>query len=486
VTAPASGVNLLRSVVGNAVSLTGGRLVLALLRFVAALVIVQRAGLERFGEFVLILSFVLVAEWLSDFGLSDITVRQISSNQQCRNAAMGAFAISKAIQGVLAAATMGGVIALLGYPGHMVRAGLIAGGAVILYSGVQLYRVEFRARMQMGRDVGAELLSAAAFLLAVWVATGRSASLETLTLCYVLSRAVNLVAAALLARGWPTLDFGSGFGRELRVLLASSVPLGITGLMVAVYDAMDAIALSHWSTSGEVGIYTFAMRILMLAVVGEQALAMAVFPVLSAQWAKDRDAFVRTFQVVLDWGMVVAGALFCALHAGALGLAAIAKQDPHAIADVLQVLSWAILARVVVTLVGPMVVISGHLRYLVWIPVAVVVAKWLALTQMASQGAMGAATAYLVAEIGVGLLPTLLQCQHYAGVWLKWSVTAKVVGSAAAVALAVRLLGLEGTLLHGALAMLAYLCLVAALGAVRMAPLRQLYLSVANRRGRDA
>lgn len=478
--------NLLRSVASNAVSLTGGRILLALLRFALALVVVQRAGLERFGEFALILSFVLIAEWLSDFGLADIAVRQISSDRLRWDATMGAFASSKLAQGLLAAAIMWGAIALLGYPEHLVRSGMIAGGAVITYSGVQVFRVGFRAKMQMGREVGAEIVAALVFLLAIWLATGANASLETLTLCYVLFRVVNLAAAAVLAGGWPKLGFRHGFHIELRVLLASCVPLGLTGLMVSAYDAMDAIALSRWSTTGEVGIFTFSMRIVMFALVAEQALATAVFPMLATQWAEDRKAFVRTLQAVLDWGMVVAGALFCALNAGALGFAALAKQDPHAIADVLQVLSWAILARVVVTLTGPMLVISGRLIYAVWIPALVISAKGIGLFLLASQGAIGAAAAYVIAEIGVGLLTNVIFCQRATGIWLQWSIPLRIFASAAAVVLATRLLGLQGTLLDGALAMVAYLAAATASGAIRMQPLRQFYLIISQRRGGHA
>ena len=475
--------NLLRSVASNAVSLTGGRVLLALLRFVVALVIVQRAGLERFGEFALVLSFVLVAEWLSDFGLSDVAVRQIAADRQREEAIMGAFAVSKAVQSLFAAAALWGVVALLGYPGNVVRSALLAAGAVVLYSGVQVFRVQFRARMQMGRDVSAELVSAVAFLAAVWATTSAAASLEALTLCYVFSRAVNLVAAGLLAAERPRFGFGRDFRLELRVLVAASVPLGLTGMLVSAYDAMDAIALSQWSTSGEVGVFTVAMRILMLAVVAEQALATAVFPMLAAQWNRDREAFLRAVQAVLDWGTVIGGALFCALYAGALGLGALAGQDPHAIASVLQLLSWAVLARVVVTLVSPMVVIAGRLKYTVWITGTVVAAKWIALTAMAPQGAIGAATAYLIAEVGVGLIPTVVLCQRAAGIRLNWMVPLKVLLSASAIAAATRLLGLEGTLLQGALATASYLALATVLGAVRMQPLRQLYASVGGRNG---
>ncbi len=178
VSGPAAHPTPLLSIAKNAFSLTGGRMLLALLRFAVALVIVQRAGLDRFGEFALILGFVFVAEWLSDFGLADIAVRQISADASRRDATLTAFALSKAVQSVIAAATMGGAIVLLGYPEHMVRAGLIASAAVVFYGGVQVYRVEFRLRMTMERDVAPELSSAAVLLASVWLVTGGPVSVE--------------------------------------------------------------------------------------------------------------------------------------------------------------------------------------------------------------------------------------------------------------------------------------------------------------------
>ncbi len=256
----------------------------------------------------------------------------------------------------------------------------------------------------------------------------------------------------------------------------------MTGLLVAVYDAMDTIALSQWSTNAEVGIFGVATRTVALAVVAEQALATAVFPVLAAQWAQDRGAFARTMQAILDWGTVFGAGLFCALYAGAHGLAALMKQDSGAVANVLQLLSLALLAKVIVTLVSPMVVISGRLFFTVWISVLVVVAKFAGLMVLAPQGAVGAAAAYLIAEIGVGLVPTVILCQRAAGMRLRWSVPLRAVAAAGAIAAASRYLRIEGTLLHGVLAFAAFMALAAALGAVQMQPLRQLFASIAQRR----
>jgi O-antigen/teichoic acid export membrane protein len=481
---PQAAGDLLRLVIANAGKVTGGRLMLALMRFGATLLLVQRAGMERYGEFALILGFILVAEWLSDFGMSDIAVRQLAAAPARRRATMGAFVVAKAGQGLLASAVLGLAVTWGGYAPDVAQSAWIAAGAVLCYTGVQVFRVEFRARMQMGRDAGAELLSAVVFLVAIWVATRVDASLQVLTLCYVLSRAVNLAAAAWLARGWPAFGFDDGFRAELRVLGVAAIPLGFTGLMVAVYDTLPQIVLSQASSSEEVGLFSFAMRAMMLALVAEQALATAVFPVLAAQWARDQAAFMRTLQSVLDWGLLLGGALLCFIHTGAPWLVSLVRADPR-IADVLQLLSWAIPARAAVALVGPMLLISGRLMQAVWIPVLVVAALAAALSMLAERGAVGAAAAFLIAELGVGLLPNLWFCQWAPRLWLRWSVPLRIAGAAAAVVLATQWLGLQGTGAQAVLATAGFLALAAALGAVRLRNLQALYDSYRRRHHDD-
>lgn len=475
---------LVWTVVRNAVSQTGGRVLLALLRFAAALIVLRATGLSMFGQYSLILSFVLIAEWLADFGQTDIAVRDMAANPPNRGHVLASLAAVKLMLGILAAFLMWVVVALLGYPEPLVRSSAIAGVAVVCYAGALVYRAQFRAALAMERDVGAELASACALLAGVWVATRGPASLEVLTLCYVLSRAVYLVAAAILAGGRPRWNFGGALSPEMRRMSYASLPLGLAGLLVCGYDAMDALALAHWSTSGEIGVFSAAMRTVVLAAVAVQSLVLAVFPVLAAQWMQDRPAFVRTTQATLDAATVIGGAVFCAMYVGAPGIAGLLQREPGDIASVIQLLSFAMLARVIVTVMGPMVVISGRQIHTLWMTGMVVVAKALALAWLVPRaGALGAAAAYIVSEIAVGLVPTVLLCQHVAAVRLNWALPLRAVGLAVAVAFLAQTVHLTGSLLQGALAMAVFLALAAATGVVRLRELRQIYVAVVNRRG---
>jgi O-antigen/teichoic acid export membrane protein len=341
--------------------------------------------------------------------------------------------------------------------------------------------------MRMDLDVGAEVISAAALFAAIWVATGRSAGIEALIGCYVGSRAVYLGMAMAFAGRRPRPAEGPQPRGEARALFVAAFPLGLAGLLAGGYDAMDAMAISRWSTDTEVGIFSAASRMLMLAVIAVQAVGLAVFPVLSAQWESDRAAFARTMQAALDSSMVLGGAAICAMYCGAFGLAALFKREPASIAAVLQLLSWAMLARVVVTIMAPMVVVCGRQLHTVWLTALVFAAKAVALALLVPRwGAMGAAAACLAAEIGVSVLPTIWVCQRVAGVRLDWSVAVRAIGCAAAIAAAANWAGIETALWQGAVAAILYFALAAATGALRVSEVRQVIRAVASRRAAGA
>src|SRR5580765_8839691 len=69
--------NPLWRAVKNVGSQVGGRLFLTVARFGVAAFIVRRSGIDAFGEYALILSLLLIAEWLVDFGMTDVAVRAI-------------------------------------------------------------------------------------------------------------------------------------------------------------------------------------------------------------------------------------------------------------------------------------------------------------------------------------------------------------------------------------------------------------------------
>jgi O-antigen/teichoic acid export membrane protein len=474
---------LLQALARNALSQVAGRLMLTVLRFGIVLLIVRRAGMDTFGAYALVMSLVLVAEWIADFGQGDIAVRDLAAQTRPWGVTLGGLSVLKLCQGLLAAPLAAVAAWVLGFSSETVLAALLAAPAVLALAAIQVLRTVFRAQLQLARDIAAELISVGFLVVAVWLLTSRPATVLELVGCTVASRFVHLGVAVLLARGWPRLTLTGGGTAQALVLLRASWPLGVAGLMVAGYDAMDVLALAHWSTPADVGIFNSATRVLMLAVIVVQALSVAVYPVLAAQWSRDRSAFTRTTQATLDTGMLLGGAVFCATWCGAAGLAALFRADATDLVQVLQLLAWALLARVVVTLFAPMVVISGRQVHTLWLTGLVVVAKAIALVLLVpGMGALGAAWAVLVSEIAIGLVPTVLLCQHVAGVRLAWQRALRSLAAAAIVVGCAHAFELSLTLWQGLLAALLFCGLALALGAVPVSELRRVAEALAQRK----
>ena len=475
-----------RVILRNAGSQAAGRMLMTLLRFGVALIVLKSGGVELFGQYALVLSLLAVAEWLVDFGQTDIAVRNLSVAPAQSGPTLAALAAIKLACVLVAVPALWLTAVLLGWPLALQQAMWAGAVAVPLYAAVLVYRVELRTQLRMDRDAAAELLSTVVLLLSSWLVCRQGPSLPGLLLCFAAARGVYLMGCIAWARGAPRWHFAAGWQRQLGPLVRASLPLGLVGLVVCAYDALDVLALTAWADHSETGNFSAALRVVMLAVIVVQALAMAVFPVLARQWVADRAMFQRTMQATLDAALLVGGALCCTLAVAAPGIAQLLHPPGQAIAAALALLSWAILARVVVTVIGPMVIIAGRQIHHIWLTLLVLFAKAAALYWLVPlAGASGAAGAYLISEVAVGLLPTIWLCQRVGGVRLSWSVPLRVLAAVVVVSGGAHWIGLPGSLWDGAAAAGVFALLCLAFGAVRRDDFRRLRTALAQRRAPD-
>lgn len=480
--------SVLFSIVKNAASQTGGRMLLALLRFAIAALIVRQAGLDTFGHYALILGLLLAAEWVTDFGQTDIFVRDAARSPERRRQLLRASAGIRVLQSLAASCGLVALLFWFGFPQEVRDTALVAALVPPLHAGTLILRGLFRIDMRLERDVGAELLGTLALLSTLLLFVTADTTPLELVSCHVGARALQL----LLARVWHDFDADAPAQAPARGtsrhLLAAAMPLGLAGLLTAAYDAMDAVALSLWASADDVGAFSAAMRFLILAVLIVQSLTIAVFPVLSARWLDDRAGFVRVAQGTLDAAALLGAMIFVGLNVGATGLASLLGdgRDAMAIGATLQLLSWAVLARILVTVMAPLVVVAQKQLHVVWVTAVVVISKAVGLTLLVpGAGAEGAVRAYLISEIVVGLLPAILICQYVTRTRFSWRVPIGSVLLASAVVAAAALTGLSGPLFSGVAAALLFAAFALLLGLVRVAQLRDLASSVSGRFGRS-
>ncbi len=470
----------------NAVSQIGGRLFLSIGRLGVALLIVRSTGAERYGEYALVISFVVLFEWLTDFGQTDISVRDICQEPARQAEALRDLLGLKLLMGVALTFLLPLTMAALRYPPHVIAAGAVGAAGLLCYGGVQMYRTVFRVGMKMDRDLLAESGGLVIMIPLTWAACRADAGLVVLIGCYTLSRVVFLILAVWFGRGdlpEGALALTRAAAPGMLALARRAAPLGIAGLLVAVYDSLALVMLSKFSDLHAVAQYSAATRYVYPVIIIVASLNSAFYPPLAAAWRPQPGRFAELQQSALTLSMLVGGGMFVVIHAGAPFLMGLMGPDIGAAADVLRLMAWVVLARSVTTTMSPLIIIAGHQAKMLWITASAVLLQLAALFVLVPRfGLFGAVGAYLAIEVALGLLPVTIIGQRVTGLRLRAGPPVKLIACAVAAVAVMWALPLANSLAAAILAGLLYAALVLVTGAVSISDIRGVLDTVLRRR----
>lgn len=461
-------------VLRNSAALVGGRAGVALLRLVIAGMIVRNYGTGMFAEYSLLFGLLTIADWLVDFGTTDVFVRDICREPQQRLRLLRILTAAKAIQIPAGFACLAALLLALRYPSHIVAAGLVGGTGLVFYAGVLVYRVIFRVNLTMEREVLAELVSVATMVPLVAAVAGSNGGLVALLACHLASRMVYFGGCVLLGKKQFQLSIQSVTRSDLRGALQSSLAIGFVGFLVGGYETLDLLFLSKLSSSLDLAFFSGAQRLVwpLLMVLG--SVAGTFYPVCASFWPHDQKRFERICQRSVDTVTTLAGFGICSVWAGAEFFMSLLGRDLVLGAPALRAIALLCFVKAITSTVGPILyVIKAQKKALQFIAIALLVKAAVIAILVPRFGYMGAILGALAVEICFAMMPSLYLVQSLSGFRLQWGVLLKIGLITIAAAAAPQFLNLPpfaATVLAPAL----YAVLVISSGAVRLAELRSL------------
>lgn len=456
-----------RSLAFNSLALVGGRILLSLGRLGVAVAVARLAGAQQFGEYVLLLGFVAIFEWLVDFGQTDIAVRRICAEPAETQAELATLAALKRTTSLALGAALPLVLAALQYSAAFLLGGLAASVAIVAYGFLQTDRALLKVGMRLDLDIASELAGLAVMLPATALAARWGGSPWALGAAYSLSRVVH----ALMLRGFANRVAGTEVKPGAAWQLArTAAPLGLAGLMVALYDGLVPIMLSKLMTLDDVARYGVASRFAVPVLTVVQAITGAFFPVL-ARRSGARGALAQAQAAALFVTLIVAGGLAVGLAGGAHFLVAIFGGKVVGATDVLRWMCWLVLARAFTMTMTPLIVIGGRQDLGLWLTLLSLVAQAIAIPLLVPHfGVLGVVIGYLAIELIIGVGPVSWLALAATATRIDWSVPARIIAAAAAAVLIGDRLPIAGAFLGGVASGLIFLGLVYASGV--MAPAR--------------
>ena len=460
--------NLVQSVCRNAAAQLAGRNLISLFRLIAASTIARTFGKEMFGQYSLVIVMLAIAEWLLDFGTSDVFVREI-----CRTPERGARLLRimtalKLLQMAVASSSFVLLVLLLRYPSETVKASLYAGVSLLFFGGVLIYHTVFKATLTIEREVTAELISVFAMIALLRVASSYRVSLAVIFACHMASRATFFSLCYWFGKARFQLSLKGVTWPDVRWGFHSSAAIGSIGLMVTVYESIDVLLLSKLGSLADVAYYAGAQRFIAPIVVALAAIGGTLYPLAATYWPGARSDFDQSCQRAMDTVFVLAGMAVCLILAGSDFLMRLLGPDLAGGAAILRVLAIVLFAKATSNTLGPVLyVVQAQNQALRLVAVALVFKTALVVALAPAFGYIGVAFAAVITDTAT-MVATLYLIRKYSGFHVRWAIPLKV-GVIALIAAGTARLLLPGNGPHAAVAAVAiFLPLSFLSGSVRL------------------
>ncbi len=248
--------NIVRNLLLSSVSTFSAFFLFILLSFLG-----RGLGKETLGVFTTALSIATIFEMFTDFGLRDISIRNVSRDKLQTGRYSGNLLTWKLSLCAIVYLVMLGIVQLMGYDPFTRRIIYLLTLSAFLKSLIYTFRIFFQAHDFFGWDtvvVLAERISLLAFGLA---ALFRWKAILPIALCFVLVRFLDFLFMLIVIR-WkigpvrPRFEFG--FMKKLQI---EAFPLGLFFVILTVFSYIDTVMLSLMRPYGDVGLYNAAFRI---------------------------------------------------------------------------------------------------------------------------------------------------------------------------------------------------------------------------------
>ena len=279
-----------------------GKIISLFLGLVAFSFIARYLGRVGFGQFTIIITFLQIFAILTDLGLYLVFIRLISlPGADLHKITSNIFTLR--FFSSLFLLSLAPLVALfIPQYSEIVKIGIALTVIGYLFNSVvQLLTGLFQKQLDIKKVVLGEVIGRFVLIIFVFLAIWLKLGLLVILGALILEKIVNFLILNIFAKKYVTISWSFDFAFWKKVL-RESWPIALSVIFTTIYFKGDTLILSLFKSSGEVGIYGAAYRVLEVLIMFPALFMGLVLPFLSSAWAKrDLVSFKRVFQKSFDF-----------------------------------------------------------------------------------------------------------------------------------------------------------------------------------------
>jgi O-antigen/teichoic acid export membrane protein len=268
------------------------------------LIITRSLGSEQFGKYNLVFTFISFFTMLSSFGIYTIAIRELSKKPEDASIILGDVMVFTGAFSVFSGLLCIVISYIFGYEADILLGIKIAaiGMAISFFTAPQ---VIFNAKLKMEHTVVGNVIRDILLLTFALYLSRMNAGF----LAYIWSSLVASMGTALYTQivGYRLVipKFVLDINRYEK-LFKASLPLGLSGIALYIYNYVDTIMLSKMTTMAMVGYYGVAYKFVFLGQLIPNAILITLFPIFAKLNQSDKPKAQRYFQYGFDSVLLIA------------------------------------------------------------------------------------------------------------------------------------------------------------------------------------
>jgi O-antigen/teichoic acid export membrane protein len=282
------------TIVKNTLSLGAGQVLTKAVSLFAVPIIARQLGVEGFGQYTLVFSFVMIFSGLSDWGIHKLTIREVARDETIKNSYFANTLVLRLVLAIGFYLILIGTVLLFNYPESTTTLVIILGSIILANSVINTFVAMLNAQEKMSFSAGLLFLqSLLTPLTVIPLLYFKIGLLEAFLILVSLNLLLAISVGLYLSKRFFSFRFQDISFVIWKNIFRSSWPYAFMAIFWMIYINNGSIILSKVADIGQVGIYNAGLKLILALFFIPGSLMMAFFPSMSRQSAQENKEQIK-------------------------------------------------------------------------------------------------------------------------------------------------------------------------------------------------
>lgn len=267
-----------------------------ILALIISIYLARYLGVENFGTYNFILTYLMFFVSFSGFGLDSIIIRDIARNSSITNNIMSNALFIRLITSLIAILFAIVSVHFLNYSEDTLFYVTIM-SSILLFQGLSyLNESLFQSILMMEYTTMIILISKSIFTCLVLLIIFNHGTLLQIFLAYIFSEAIRTILGFIISKKFVSINLKIDLNM-CKYLLKEALPFMGTYMFYIIYYRIDVLMLSELKGDVSVGIYSAAYKLTDPLLFLAGAFSSVLMPIMSKQYIEKKDMLKNTYLI---------------------------------------------------------------------------------------------------------------------------------------------------------------------------------------------